>query len=616
MHLSPRVWIGLWLLVLGTGPALAQPDQAAGTFDLLQIVPNEQAKVLYLVMEVRDARAQSVDREAFNNANIRVLEWQSDTSQWMEVQGVYLAQDPSLELALDTGTHVLAVWADRFKPDLGRAIIQMSRNGAEVYRGEARKMQVSWQGQEVEQTFFMGTPSNPLNFSANEANNWIVVLLTGLLIIEILLTLASQAIPLSKRLHFKRKFVKPYKAVKEAGRRRFDPYTSEEFEENEMVVTRCRVMHSLDTWEYLGNQCIEFPKCTFGADPCKDGEIMPQSRQFFEQHEAFRKLNWMWFGAFGGMLAWTLWAVLKLLDPVWYRSLIASVSSLAGMDQYTYYLSKDTLMGLSLGAGLAFALSWATERGQSNKLSWGRVGLRTLAGALLGLALFFGGFFVLRRFLSSDYLGGTLTWVLFGLGLGAVLSLRSSIGTMRGMTGGVIAGLIAYNIFVGLSLAFDAFEMAKMVAFIVLGAVLGLIVVTVVSRLEDFELEYISPQKYARVNPISKWLKADMDIFIGSDASNYVFVKWHDPEVQARHAKLSYKNGEVLLEPHHETLVNGKVLPLNKPYSLQDGDIIQLGMKSISRMRFKEKRGETKPVTKTAARGAAGSPGIKISRRQ
>ena len=602
------------------GLLIAQADAppGAGTFALRQILPNEQAKVLYLVMEVRDALGNRVDNNEFNNANIRVFEQQGDSTQWMEVQKVYYAGDPDLALAVDSGTHVLAVWADRFKPDLGRGVIQMNRNGAEVYRGESRVMQVSWQGQEVAESFRMGTPSNPLNFSAGEANDWAVVLLTGLLLVEILLTLASQAIPLTKRMQFRRKYVKPYKAVKESGRRRFDPFTSEEFQDEEMVVNRCRVMHSLDTWEYLGNQCIEFPKCTFGADPCRHGEIMPQSRQFFEQHEAFRKLNWMWFGALGGMLAWALWALLKGLDPGWYRDFIASVSDLAGMEHVSYYLSKDTLMGLSLGTGLAFALSWATERGQSNKLSWGRVALRSGLGAFLGLVLFFGGYFVLRRFLNSDYVGGLLTWVFFGLGLGAVLSLRSSIGAMRGMIGGVIAGLIAYNIFVGLSLAFDAFEMAKMVAFIVLGAVLGLIVVTVVSRLEDFELEYISPQKYARVNPISKWLKADMDIFIGSDASNYVFVKWHDPEVQARHAKLSYKNGEVLLEPLAETLVNGRVLPLQKPYSLQDGDIIQLGQKSVSRMRFKEKRSEGKaraaaPAPRT--RGTADQSGIKISRR-
>ncbi|MEM7659950.1 MAG: FHA domain-containing protein, partial [Bacteroidota bacterium] len=375
--------------------------------------------------------------------------------------------------------------------------------------------------------------------------------------------------------------------VKEAGRRRRDPITDDLFEDDDLVVTKCDQWHSLESWEYHNFQCVNFPDCQNRAEPCLHGEItQTETYQFFNQQGVFRALNWLWFGSLGGLIAWGLWAGFTNLGFSGFRQLSTILAQAAGLGDFDYIVARDTLMGFSLGFGLTFALSWVEERGQSSQMSWLKIMLRSLLGAVVALLVFLLGFFLYKSLGLHEYLGGLITWLLFGIGLGVVLSIRSTIEITRGLLGGLIAAIVAFNIFYFIGYLFDALEFAKMLSFIVLGGFLGVIVVAVVHNLEDFELEYISPAKYSRVNPISKWLRANMDIYIGSDQGCYVFIKWPDEYVEPRHAKLSFDGQQVFIEPYHEVLVGPRPIPLNKPYALQHNDIIQLGRHSISRMKF------------------------------
>ncbi|GAB4416759.1 MAG: hypothetical protein OHK0039_26390 [Bacteroidia bacterium] len=607
-----RAWLVGMMLGLG-GYVDMQARQPAGEpgMSVLEMIPSERSRILYLIMQVTDSTGAAISREDFNNASIRCGERRADSTQWLELQGIYYAEDPAVRGLLrardSSATHVLAVWADRFRPDSVTGVPRFDREGWEVYQGESRELFIRWDGPDgtlVDQVALtMGTPTNPLNFSSGDANDWAVVLVSGMLIVAVLLSVFSSGVPQAYNMRFRSRHVKRYKELKQPGVRKFDPITSEEFQDEDKVVVKCRVMHHVDSWEFNGGKCVQYPACSYTAnDPCRQGEVPPRSKQFFEQHGAFHKLNWAWFGALGGLIAWGLWALIQNLVSDALTDLMVTLTGISS--QAAYYLGKDVLTGISLGAGLAFALSWVMERGQSNQLSWLRVFMRTLLGSLAAFAVFMGGYLLFRNVLGQEYLGGLITWLLFGLVLGSILSLRSSIPLVRGLLGGSIAGLVAYNVFVGLSLAFDAYELAKMIAFIVLGALLGLIVETVVTRLEDFELEYIAPAKYARVVPISKWLKSGLEIIVGSDQSNYVFIKWPDMAVQGRHAKLNYSNSKVLLTPLAETLVNGRPLPVNKAYELQANDIIQPGKESVTRMRFIEKQASSNGTT-GARRGGA-----------
>ncbi|MEM7370988.1 MAG: FHA domain-containing protein [Bacteroidota bacterium] len=541
-------------------------DTETFTFDIHKVDADETRKRLVIEFQV-ETESGILSEESINGTTISISESMGTPPNLLHTIDMGIEEIVSI----GEGTYQIRLVPPSTFPDERK-----------VYNGEIRTITVSSKYGDAEdsESFSLGTPSNPINFKDIP---WLVVILTGMLIVTGFLILLSIMLPGLTKLQFKRKYVRKYKDIKEEGRRKMDPITSEAFMDDELVVTRCEQWHSLESWQYNHYQCVNYPGCQNRAVPCTDGEnIQAESYQFFTQQGKFKNLNWLWFGSLGGLISWGAWAILTNIAIVPYMALMSNLAP-----ESDYQLARDSMMGFSLGLGLVFALAWVEERGQSSEFSWLRIIIKAFIGGILSLLVFLGGFLIYRVLgLENEYLGGLISWGLFGVFLGIILSIRSTIEITRGILGGLIAGIIAYNIFFGLSFLSDALEMAKVIAFVVLGAVLGIIVVTVVSQLEDFELEYISPVKYSRVNPISKWLKAEMDIFIGSDSSCYVFVKWPDEEVQPKHAKLSYDGSAVYLEPYAETLIGNRILPLNKPYELKHGDIIQLGRSSISRMKF------------------------------
>ena len=556
---------------MGSSQLFAQTDEGDSlTIEIVEIMPDEARKRLVVEISARSSFGVLSD-ELINGTTLEFTETMGDTSAVNAFGANPFVLGPENFAQTEEGTYLIRLSSPSNFPEPRK-----------VYKGQNRTLTVRWEPENmlVSQTFSIGTPSNPVNF---KEVLWREVILIGMIIVTGLLVLLSQLLSGFTRLQFNRKYVQKYQDIKEAGRRRMDPITGDPFEDDEMIVTRCEQWHSVDSWEYNHFQCVNYPDCQNRAVPCTDGEsLQTESYQFFTQQGSFKNLNWLWFGSLGGLISWGIWALLTNFALGPYRALMGNLVSGA-----EYQVARDSLMGFSLGLGLVFALAWVEERGQSSNFSWLRVILKSLIGAVLSMLVFLGAFLLYYSIgLQNDYFGGIISWGLFGIFLGVILSVRSTIELTRGILGGLIAGIVAFNIFFGLSLIFDAFELAKMIAFVVLGGVLGIIVVAVVSQLEDFELEYISPQKYSRVNPISKWLKANMDIFIGSDSSCYVFVKWPDDEVQPKHAKLSYDGNAVYLEPYAETLIGNRILPLNKPYELQNGDIIRLGRTSVSRMKF------------------------------
>ncbi len=185
------------------------------------------------------------------------------------------------------------------------------------------------------------------------------------------------------------------------------------------------------------------------------------------------------------------------------------------------------------------------------------------------LVFYFGFYIQYGGLVPNTYLSGLLTWILFGLSIGIILSLRSHIALVRGVVGGLVARLVGPTMYIwGYWLFSSNFLSAKMIGMIVLGAVLGLVLVTVISTLENFELEFVKPKGFQNI-PISKWLKNSQKILIGKEPGSYVYIKWDDPAVTAQHARLFYENGTVYIQPLAETLVNRKMIDINKKSSVE-----------------------------------------------
>ena len=177
-----------------------------------------------------------------------------------------------------------------------------------------------------------------------------------------------------------------------------------------------------------------------------------------------------------------------------------------------------------------------------------------------------------------------------GLVIGIVLSVKSTIEIGRGILGGILASIIGYNIYYFFGkLSFD-FEAARLGGMILLGMVLGYIIVVVLTKLEDFELIFLTPTRFGGiVKPISKWLRKGMEITIGTSQKCHIIIKWDDPAAEGIHARMTYKEGKVYLEPLHEMLLNGVLMPLEVKAELNDKDILKFGRDSISTMQYREK---------------------------
>jgi hypothetical protein len=471
-----------------------------------------------------------------------------------------------------------------------------------IFMGEKRVYAGKWVGgplnhSEASYPFIEGTPQNPIILGdARTGQSWLLDWFLGLLAVGGVLGVLAIAVPNIDRENFRKKYVRRYR--KEAGIVKSDPLTGEPFREGELVVVKCpRQMTSLETWNYVGHKCPNYSKCLEYAPPCNGAGAPSDTDHFFKGKGVFRRLNWVWFGMVGGFIAWTIYAIFKYFGMEWYNELLYEFSGRSfgdGLqsDRFIRSLADDTLLGAAFGAGICFTLSWAEERGQPRKMSWLRVFMRTFIGLIISLLVFLLGFYLqFKGYVPNLTLSGLLTWMMFGLAIGAVLSVESSVTLLRGLWGGFIASVLAYGFYILIGAFGGAdFALAKLFSFILLGAILGLTLVTVITRLEDFELEYLSPEMFRQVNPISKWLKNRTDVFIGREQGNYVYVKWEDAAVEPFHARLFYDRGVVYLEPLAETLLNGKSLPLRSNNPLRNGDVIQLGRESITRMRYREKR--------------------------
>lgn len=472
----------------------------------------------------------------------------------------------------------------------------------EIYRGEKRTIRVVHNSSDIPEaslSFEKGSGIEPVILQRPpDLSVWALWLVIGVLLLSVLLAVIFLLIPVIRKWQFDNKYVKLYQP--EGNRRSVDPLTNEPIMAGEKVVHKCQQVVPLATWEGLGGQCPNYPDCLDYMN-CNGAGGPEKTEGLFSMQGIYRNLNWLWFGALGGFIGWMLYAVFRNIGLEWYRSILSGVFSsgagtlgskgdLQAVNQWMEGLVNNTLIGVAFGIGFILMLTIVEERSQSRRQSWLRVLLRVVMGIILSLGVFWLGYYLEKNVISSIYLSGLVTWLLFGLVVGLVLAFNSSISMLRGVLGGVLASVVGYQFYWLLGDVWQDFIAAKLISLIVMGAILGWIIVTVISSLEDFELEYVSPSNVSNnIIPISKWLKSGLEVLIGTSNDCYVYVKWQDGEVAPIHAKLTMDNGKVFLMPIAETLVRGYPSPKGQKIALRDGDVIQLGKESITRMRFRAK---------------------------
>ena len=430
------------------------------------------------------------------------------------------------------------------------------------------------------------------------------VLLIGLFIIAGLLLFFWLLIPTYNRFHFKKNHIKKYASIKKAGVRANDPLTLEEIKDDETVVVMGKKIMLLETWKYLKEH---------EGETSKDHAIFFKNQlsgNFFSQSGDFQRLNWVWFGALGGYLAWCIGLLFKMISIDFYLHILESWLD-TPQKQISSAVYDASLTGVAMGIGIVLALALVDELGSSRSFRISSIIKRILIGAVVGLFVFLVESYLTASFLNSSYIGGLIGWTIFGTFIGLTVTFFSSIELKNGVIGGFISGVIAFHFYYLFQTApffIDVFNasFAQMFSFIIYGCVLGYVIFKVVFRLEDFDITFLSPEAfYGRKNPISKWLKSDSyeAIYIGTDPGCEITIKWSQQDDKAvllpRHARLTYDDGLVSIEPLEknsenrkdekaELLINNNLV--NRKTILNDKDRIRLGLQSISLMEFNARK--------------------------
>lgn len=423
------------------------------------------------------------------------------------------------------------------------------------------------------------------------------ILVWGIIVVLLALLILGRLFPIFAFQRFRNLYVMKYSEYRkkkglDSGRVRRvleDPYTGLPFEPNQDVVARCEHVMTLESWFANGDQCVYYP------NRCKNGNgNYRKGGSFFSQQGQYRKLNWLWFGMVGGLTGWLVYALMDAAG--WSEQLAQRLNGLAffkntfGDLANTY--AAQLLIGFSLGFMLSLALATVEEMGQSRKFNLARILLRGVIGALLAPIVFFLGqliqMYVIGNPIPRSDIDHLVIWVLLGTFLGWAMTIRSSIEWQKGLQGGAIASVVAFLCFIFFKEVIfrNSGEYANMFGFVIFGAVLGIITVAVVEKLEDFELEFLSPKAHTgRRVGISKWLRKDGDnIRIGTSSDCEVFIKWKDKNVRGHHAELSY-NGKIFIKPlSGETLLNR--IQITDAKELKNKDEITLGVGGETSMQF------------------------------
>lgn len=406
----------------------------------------------------------------------------------------------------------------------------------------------------------------------------------GILGLAAVALLGGFLLPAWRDQQFYNKYVRPYAIT--PGHRHKDPLTNMEIREGELVVHRCAQLVTWATWKYMGHQCPNYPSCIRSMPHlnCQGQGARTHTQSVLVQSNENQRLHWLVLGIAGGLLSWIFLSLFDSAGLSLYRSLAEAITS-GAIDYAPDELVNRLIIGIAFAPGLTLLLSFAEERGQSRYLSWGRIALRTLLATLLVATIFLSGFWAQVRWGIPAVLADILMWSLFGVAVGGVLSIRSTVPHLRGLWGGLLAGVLAYGCFWLVGTLLTDPQFARLLSLMLMGGVLGYVLVSVARAAEDVQVEYLSPVKYQRTVPVSKWLKQGIEVDIGTQQGSYLPVKWPDPEAADRHALLSLEGGKVYLLALAETLVDNRLLSAKDRAVLKNGSVIRLGRRGSSQFR-------------------------------
>lgn len=494
---------------------------------------------------------------------------------------------------------------DEITPDYE---IKLLNHKEKEYKGNKRNLALTIQSSESNVPiaygsvdYAMGTTTQPLIVGKDSlGGNLLKGILTGIIFLFVIMIIIQLIIPLIKNKIFDIKYVKKYKPVDNEIRKEC-PYCGDPLNTGEHVVVKCKHVVHKACWGDYDHVCPEY------GQNCNEGK-----QYYFDISDPFSKKNkiyylkWVLYGLIGGFFTWTLYILLKdagLIRNIATKTLLMikpNIPDQSTIDLFSLKISSLLLIGILMGFFLTVFFSYIEEFRRKTLAIYGRILLRGVLGAFAGFTAFFLGSIILIL-LNQQYtrfIFDWIPWVLFGISLGFVLSIKTTIHWKYGILGGIISiifGFIVLYFMVG-----DFGYSAILIGFMIYGAGLGFSIATVRSTAEQYFLKILQGKKHEETIPIHKWMSVQgghNEVYIGSGFSCEIQMNWeqNNPKIADRHAKLFINTNRnipvvVSLEDGKPTTLDDRIeMEPGKEYDLFNGNTIKIG-KTVFQYVEKDKR--------------------------
>jgi hypothetical protein len=436
-----------------------------------------------------------------------------------------------------------------------------------------------------EKSYSMGSALRPIVLSPTEQpskKGWYVMILTGFLIglgVIVLVYLIMQLlVPWLQYKWFRMKYVKKFKPsdVKDDGEEvvlQQCYYCKDNFQEGDLIVTKCKHTVHWECWEENHDRCPEY-----GLNSCKDGIYFYNKKHLFDERNSPYFTSWLLYGMAGGLISWLLFKLIRGFR--FFRNLITWIVGLfegenaplvAG--EYVQKILPLLMCGLIMGFVITFLFSYLIE---FRKKTWKNMLVilaRSIGNAIIGcLAFLLGAVVIIALGKSSNcWWIDWVPWLFFGISITWLLAKKSDIEFKEAFLGGLISAVLSFVVIYGLG---SSVPIVSVLAFMIYAAGLGASIAVVHYTSENYYLHIEGPTKERDI-AIYKWMNVaggSNHVTIGSSPNCVIQMSW-DPSDQIREKQVElYIDND---HPYCHALTDGTTYG-NEQRVLKEGDSILL----------------------------------------
>lgn len=357
-------------------------------------------------------------------------------------------------------------------------------------------------------------------------------------------------------------------------------YCKGEFEEGDLIVTKCKHTVHAECWDENNGRCPEY-----GISDCKDGIYTYNRKNLLDRKNAPDCIYWVLAGLAGGLASWLLLQYVQGCGM--FEGLIGKLVSVFYGDQASSALpafigkiQPGIWCGILFGfvITLLFSLMSAFQKGSAVSYVFALV--RAICGAVAGAVAFiiWGAACVALQQSGNCLWLDWLPWILTGLGVAACLAVKSEVSVKNALMAGLLGAIVAYLLISSLPV-----EIIGAIGCMLFGAVIGGAVAIVQYPSESYFLHVEGSTKQRDI-AIYKWMNSaggSRHVTIGRSDECVIQMTWDKSE------QIADKQLELYLEkdlPYALALADGTVLdenaqplPVGKTIRLKHGCAFTIG---------------------------------------